>query len=174
MSFAQRLDAMIRRVDDFPKPGIRFLDLTPVFADAPMLRELVDELAKPWRTRRPTHVVGIEARGFILGAGVALTLGAGFVPARKGGKLPSQKVGQAYALEYGEGLLELHQDALPKGARVLVVDDLLATGGTAAAVVSLIERLGVAVEGISFAIELSALGGRKKLSGHAWTSLLNL
>lgn len=174
MNFPERLDAMIRRIDDFPKPGIRFLDLTPVFADAPMLRELIDELCKPWRTKRPTHVVGIEARGFILGAGVALTLGAGFVPARKVGKLPYKTVRESYSLEYGKNVLELHEDALPKGARALIVDDLLATGGTAAAVVKLVRQLDATVVGCAFGVELTALQGREKLEGLTLTSALGV
>jgi len=169
---AQRLGALIREIPDFPSAGIRFKDLTPLMADAGALRLAVSELAAPAREMRPDLVVAAEARGFLLGPALALELGAGFALARKPGKLPYETVSASYELEYGANTLELHSDALAAGARVLVHDDLLATGGTARALCELVEQLGGEVLGCSFLIELAFLGGREQLAGREIHSLL--
>ena len=153
----------LRAIPDYPKPGIVFQDITPVLQDAALFRQVVEALADPYRGSRVTHVLGIEARGFILGAPVALALGAGFLPARKLGKLPWQRVTESYDLEYGTDALEAHEDACPAGSRVLVVDDVLATGGTAAAAGALVQRLGGALVGWSFLLELAFLKGAERL-----------
>lgn len=162
---ARDLRAAIRDVPDFPKPGILFKDITPVLQDALLFRRTCEALAAPWRSAGITHVLAIESRGFIFGAPVALALGAAFVPLRKPGKLPHTTVRETYALEYGTDALEAHRDALGAGARVLVVDDLLATGGTAAAAARLAERLGGAVTGLSVVIGLDLLPWREALEG---------
>jgi adenine phosphoribosyltransferase len=157
------LRSYVRDIPDFPTPGIMFKDVTPLLADATIFRRATDAMAAPFVDDKVTHVVSIEARGFIFGAPVAQSLGAGFIPVRKKGKLPSQTERIEYALEYGSGILEIHRDAYEPPARVLVVDDVLATGGTAAATAELIERLGGQVVGFSFLIGLSFLHGREKL-----------
>jgi adenine phosphoribosyltransferase len=164
-ALTDRLAAAIRVVPDFPSPGVMFQDVTPVLADAELLRETVDALAAPWRGAGITHVAAIESRGFIFGAPVALALGAGFIPIRKPGKLPYERAGQDYALEYGTGRLEIHVDACPPPARVLIVDDVLATGGTARAAGQLVRGLAAEVVGWSFLLEISGLGGHDKLTG---------
>lgn len=158
----------IRTIVDFPHEGIMFRDVTTLFADARGFRMAVDQLLNPYAGERIDKVVGLEARGFILGGAVAHQLSVGFVPIRKKGKLPGAVLSEAYVLEYGEAVVEIHQDALKPGDRVLVVDDLLATGGTAAAGVRLCERLGAQVIGCAFVIELPDLGGRALLEelGH--------
>jgi len=153
----------IRTIPDFPKPGIMFRDVTTLFADARGFRIAIDQLLHPYAGAEIDKVVGLEARGFILGGAIAHQLSVGFVPIRKKGKLPGKTIEQAYQLEYGEAVMELHDDALQPGERVLMVDDLLATGGTAEAGISLIERLGAEVVGCAFIIDLPELGGRKKL-----------
>jgi adenine phosphoribosyltransferase len=163
-ALAQDLRAAIRDVPDFPKPGIVFKDITPVLADADLLRRTAKRMAAPFAGEGVAHVVGIESRGFILGAPVALELGAGFIPVRKPGKLPHRTAIEEYALEYGKDRLEVHVDACGPEARVLVVDDVLATGGTAAATCRLIEGLGATVVGCSFLIALSFLRGREALA----------
>jgi adenine phosphoribosyltransferase len=168
----RRLDQRLRRIPDWPKPGILFLDITPVLADAALLRDAVDGMAGGYRRDGVTHVAGIEARGFVLGAGVALALGVGFVPLRKPGKLPWELVREEYALEYGSDALEAHRDAFPPGARVLVVDDVLATGGTAEAAGRLVRTLGGELVGWSFLLEIVALGGRARLGGAPVRSLV--
>ena len=160
---ASRLTAAIRDVPDFPKPGIVFKDITPVLLDPAMFREATEALAAPFAREGIKQVVAIESRGFILGAPVAQFLGAGFVPFRKPGKLPHIVERVDYALEYGVDALECHRDALGEGEPVLVVDDVLATGGTAAAACSLVEALGADVVGCSFLVELTFLKGRAKL-----------
>jgi len=170
---AAALRPLIRDIPDFPSAGIVFKDLTPLMADAAALRLAVGELAALARELRPEFVVAAEARGFLLGPALALELGAGFVLARKPGKLPYETVSAEYLLEYGAGQLELHSDALASGARVLVHDDLLATGGTAQALCELVEQLGGEVVGFSFLIELSFLGGRARLAGHEVHALLD-
>ena len=157
--------AAIRDVPDFPSPGISFKDVCPLLGDAALFAAATLAMARPFMGQGITHVVGIESRGFIFGAPVAQHLGAGFVPARKRGKLPAATVAIEYALEYGTACLEMHADALPAGARVLLVDDVLATGGTAGAGCSLIEQVGGTVEGCSFLVALSFLPGLGVLSG---------
>ena len=159
------LRACIRDVPDFPQPGILFKDITPVLADPRLFGRVINALAAPWRGAHVSRVVGIEARGFLVGAPVALALHAGFVPARKPGKLPARCVTERYALEYGEDALEVHADAIRPGDRVVVVDDLLATGGTAAATTRLVQRCGGEVVGYSFLVWLSFLPGLDKLGG---------
>jgi len=166
------LSSLIRDVPDFPKPGIVFKDITPLLADAAALRETIDLLAEWAAPRKPDIVLGAEARGFILGAAVAYKLGCGFIAARKPGKLPWRTVSAKYALEYGVDSLELHADAVGKGARVLVHDDLLATGGTASAKAELVEQLGGEVVGMAFVIELQFLHGRERLGAYDVHSLI--
>ena len=155
----------LRPIPDYPKPGIVFQDITPVLADGKLLRTIVGAMADPFRELDVTHVVGIEARGFILGGAVATSLGAGFVPARKPGKLPWERVRESYELEYGTDALECHRDGLDRGARVLVVDDVLATGGTARAAGQLARGLGAELVGWSFLLEIAGLGGLARLQG---------
>ena len=157
------LDRLVRDVPDFPKPGIVFKDITPLLADAQALATVVAALAAPYHGVGITRVVGIEARGFILAPAVALALGAGFVPARKPGKLPWKALRQSYGLEYGSDVIELHEDSLTAADRVLVVDDVLATGGTAGAAVHLVRRLQATVHACAFLIDLRFLGGAARL-----------
>ena len=159
------LKAKIRHVPDFPKAGILFYDVTTLLRDPDGFRMAIDAVALPYMDRGIGLVVGIESRGFILGAAVADRIGAGFVPVRKLGKLPSKTVRATYDLEYGTDSLEIHRDAIEPGQRVLIVDDLLATGGTARATVGLVKELGGTVEGVAFLIELVGLKGRDKLAG---------
>lgn len=166
------LGSHIRDVPDFPKPGIVFKDVTPLLADPAAFAHAIDALTGDFRAAGVDKVVGIEARGFILAAPVALACGAGFVPARKAGKLPSSRVGVAYELEYGSETVELHDDAFAPGDRVLIVDDVLATGGTAAATVELVEKLGGEVVGLAFLIELGFLDGAKRIPDREYTALL--
>jgi adenine phosphoribosyltransferase len=160
------LAKLVRDIPDFPRPGIVFKDITPLLLDPAALDQAVSELAALARPLSVDLVVAAEARGFILGAALARELGAGFVPARKPGKLPSETVSAEYTLEYGIDALEMHADALAGGIRVLVHDDLLATGGTAAAVCELAQELGAVVAGCAFLVELSFLGGRARLAPH--------
>lgn len=155
--------AAVRTVPDFPSPGIQFKDLTPILADPALFGAALDRLAEPWTGADVTHVVGIEARGFWFGPALAARLGAGFVPVRKPGKLPAATLRAQYALEYGEDTVEVHADAIPPGARVLVHDDVIATGGTAAAACSLVRQSGGTVVGASFVMELLFLDGRRQL-----------
>jgi adenine phosphoribosyltransferase len=187
----QLIAALAVDVPDFPVPGVLFRDLTPVFADGPAFRRMVDGLAAPAipdprvaalseARSRPGDdpgfdvVVGVEARGFLLAAAVALDAGVGVVPVRKAGKLPRERIAADYALEYGTATLEMHTDSLVPGRRVLVVDDVLATGGTLEATLALVERLGGVVTGVAVVIELAALGGRQRIAPHAvhalWTT----
>lgn len=167
------LKARIRHVPDFPKPGILFYDITTLLADPAGFRHTIDALSAPYLGQGIDRVVGIESRGFILASAVADRLGAGFVPIRKPGKLPSTTLGESYALEYGTDSLEIHDDALGPGHRVLVVDDVLATGGTARAAVNLVQRLGSTLHGAAFLIELDFLKGRDKLDDTRVTSVLH-
>ncbi|MFB2532971.1 adenine phosphoribosyltransferase [Paracoccus sp. p4-l81] len=153
----------IRTIVDFPKPGILFRDVTTLFADARGFRMAIDQLLQPYAGLKIDRVVGLEARGFILGGAVAHQLSVGFVPIRKKGKLPGPTISQAYTLEYGEAVMEVHDDAIQPGERVLIVDDLLATGGTCEAGIKLVERLGAQVVGCAFVIDLPDLGGRALL-----------
>ena len=166
------LESKIRDIPDFPKPGIVFKDIMPLLADPEAFRAAVEGLAEFARPRRPDLVMGAEARGFILGGALAMELGCGFVAARKPGKLPWETVSAEYELEYGTDSLELHADAIAEGARVLIHDDLLATGGTAHAKIELVEKLGGIVVGIAFVIELAFLHGRDRLQGYDVHSLI--
>jgi adenine phosphoribosyltransferase len=159
------LRSKIREVPDFPTPGVDFKDITPLLADAAALRQTVADLAEWVRGKEPDLVLGAEARGFILGAAIAAEVGVGFVPARRPGKLPPETVSASYVLEYGENALELHPDLIPPGARVVVHDDVLATGGTVEAISRLVLGLGADVVGACFIIELGFLGGRARLHG---------
>jgi adenine phosphoribosyltransferase len=169
---AERLRAVITDVPDFPREGVLFRDLTTLFSDAQAFHDAIDALADAHRGQRIDHIAGVESRGFVVGGALAYALGTGFVAVRKKGKLPRETVAVSYQLEYGEGMLELHSDAISPGQRVLIVDDLLATGGTAAATVSLVERLGGEVTGIAFLVELSALGGARMLGDRPYVSLI--
>jgi adenine phosphoribosyltransferase len=158
------LRSKIREVPDFPTPGVGFKDITPLLADPGALRHTVGALADWVRERKPDVVLGAEARGFILGAAIAAEAGVGFVPARRPGKLPPETVSASYALEYGENSLELHPDLIPAGSRVVIHDDVLATGGTVEAICKLVRQLGGEVVGACFIIELTFLGGRERLA----------
>lgn len=166
------LKTKIRHVPDFPKPGILFYDITTLLNDRKGFHDAIDALAAPFRSKAVDQVVGIESRGFILGAAVAHALGAGFVPIRKPGKLPSKSLREEYALEYGTDGLEIHADAVEPGQRVLVVDDVLATGGTAKAASELVRRINGELVGLSFLIELGFLNGREKLGSEEVYSIL--
>lgn len=169
---ADQLGPLIRDVPDFPRPGVVFKDITPLLADGPAFAAAVGAIAEPYRDAGVEVVVGIEARGFILAAPVAAALGVGFVPLRKPGKLPWRSVRREYELEYGTDALEVHADALVAGRQVLVVDDVLATGGTAAAACALVEQTGAAVAGVSVLLELGFLEGRARLGSHPVHSVL--
>ena len=162
----------IRSVPDFPKPGIVFYDVTTLLRDPVGLKATIDRLSAPYTGKGIDVVIGIESRGFILGAPVAERIGAGFIPVRKPGKLPAKVVKQSYDLEYGQDALEIHADAIEKGQRVLIVDDVLATGGTAAAAAALVQKLGGDLHGLAFLVELLFLNGRAKLEGEAIYSAL--
>jgi adenine phosphoribosyltransferase len=166
------LKSKIRHVPDFPKAGILFYDVTTLLRDPEGFQIAIDSLSNPYKDRGISLVVGIESRGFILGAAVADRIGAGFIPVRKIGKLPSKTVKVTYDLEYGSDSLEMHHDAIDEGQRVLIVDDLLATGGTARATVDLVKQVGGVVEGVAFLIELVELGGRAKLNGEELFAVL--
>src|SRR5438445_4658074 len=161
----EQLKQKIRHVPDFPKAGILFYDITTLLQDPGGFRSAIDSLALPFRDSNTDVVVGIESRGFIFGSAVADRIGAGFTPVRKPGKLPSKTVRATYALEYGTDSLEIHDDAVKNGQRVLIVDDLLATGGTARATTELVKKLGGDVQALAFLIELVALNGRQRLEG---------
>jgi adenine phosphoribosyltransferase len=166
------LRTLIRDVPDFPKKGILFKDITPLLQDSEALREALERLSTPFRKAGITKVIGIESRGYIFAPAIAASLGAGFVPVRKPGKLPWKTAAEEYALEYGKDRLEIHLDAVARGERALIVDDLLATGGTAAATRRLAERLGAEVVGAAFLVELTALKGRTRLIGMDVLSLI--
>ena len=162
----------IRAIPDYPKPGVTFRDITPMLGNGPALAAAVDQMAERFAAERVDRVIGIEARGFILGAPVAVSLGAGFVPVRKAGKLPWAVVREDYQLEYGTDQLEIHRDAIHPDERVVVIDDVLATGGTAAATCRLVETLGATIVGLGMLIELKALNGRSVLGQRRIESLL--
>jgi adenine phosphoribosyltransferase len=168
----QDFKQLIRNVPDFPKKGILFYDITTLLRDAAALREVLDLLASRYQKQPIDLVLGVESRGFIFAPTLAYQLGAGFVPVRKPGKLPAETLKVTYDLEYGKDTLEVHKDAIQKGQRVLVVDDLLATGGTGVAAIQLIEQLGGKVVGLAFLVELEFLNGRKRLNGYDVYSLL--
>jgi adenine phosphoribosyltransferase len=172
MLSTSELKKLIREVADFPKPGILFYDITTLLKDARGLHALIDSLAGHYENNRPDIVAGIEARGFVFGPALAYRLNAGFVPVRKFKKLPAETASVSYDLEYGKDTLEIHRDAIQPGQKVLISDDLLATGGTAQATVKLIESLGGKVMGLSFVIELEFLKGRERLRGYEIFSLL--
>lgn len=163
----------LRDIPDFPVPGVTFKDITPLLSDGPALRAVVQDIAKRYAGRVDV-VVGIEARGFILGAAVAYELGIGFVPVRKAGKLPGSTHSATYDLEYGSAVIEVHTDAFTRGTRTLVMDDVLATGGTAEATCELIERAGASVEAVEVLLELAFLGGRSKLGGRAVHAMVSV
>ena len=167
------LQSSIRTIPDYPKPGIMFRDITTLLGNARAFRRAVDELVQPWAGMKIDKVAGIEARGFILGGAVAHQVSAGFIPIRKKGKLPHKRVSIAYSLEYGLDEMEMHEDAVSKGEKVIVVDDLIATGGTAEAAVKLLAIAGAAIAGCAFVIELPDLGGRERLErlGHGVLAL---
>jgi len=167
-----KIKTSIRDIPDFPKPGIVFKDITPLLSSPELFKSTIERLAGPFRGKGITHVASIESRGFIFGAPVAYQLGAGYIPVRKKGKLPSKTVAHTYDLEYGTDTLEIHQDAFEAGSRILIIDDVLATGGTASAVCQLVKKLKAHVVGLSFVIELEFLKGREKLRGYNVTSLL--
>ena len=170
---AEFLKSRIREVPDFPKPGINFYDITTLLRDPQGFKAAIDSLAAPFAGAGIDVVVGIESRGFILGGAVADRLGAGFCPIRKPGKLPAKTLRESFNLEYGTDAIEIHVDALTPGQRVLVVDDVLATGGTAKAAASLVKQLGGTLHGLAFLIELDFLNGRQKLAGEQVTSVLH-
>ncbi len=166
------LSSKIRNVQDFPKEGIGFKDITTLLQDGPAFRRAVDALAEKYQNKSISKIVGIESRGFIFGAALAYHRGVGFVPVRKPGKLPAETISEEYELEYGTDKLEIHKDAISPGERVLIVDDLLATGGTARATANLIKKLGGEIVAIAFLIELTFLKGRDKLSPHDVLALI--
>jgi len=166
------LKALVREIPDFPKPGISFKDITTVLKDGAAFRKTVQEMAAPFRQAGVEAVVGVESRGFILGAPIAYELGCGFVLVRKPGKLPSETISTTYQLEYGTDTLEIHTDAIAPGQRVLLVDDLLATGGTISAAAELVRKLSGEIVGFSFFIELAFLKGRERLQGYRVHSLV--
>lgn len=167
-----RIRSLVREIPDFPSDGIVFKDITPLLADPQGLRDTIDALVAPWRREKVDVVVGMEARGFALGPPVAMALGAGFVMARKKGKLPASTISEPYGLEYGTDILEIHEDSMTSGDRVLIIDDVLATGGTAAATSRLVEATGASVVGFGFLLELSFLDGRSQLEGHRVVSVM--
>lgn len=169
----KRITDTIRDIPDFPKPGIIFKDITPVLKDPELLKLCIDRIRDKISDIDVDYIVGIESRGFIFGSALAYAMGVGFIPIRKPGKLPYKKKSITYTLEYGEDTLEIHEDAVEKGKKVLIVDDLLATGGTAAATINLLEGLGADVVGALFLIELLALKGREKLFACKVTSLIS-
>ena len=164
--------SLVRDIPDFPKSGILFKDITPVLASAPAFQEIIDRFVEQAEVLAPDMIAGVESRGFLFGAPVALALGIGFLPIRKAGKLPSVTEREEYVLEYGTAVIEMHRDAVQPGQRVLIIDDLLATGGTAAAAARLVEKLGGKVAGFSFLAELGFLNGRGALNGYETQSLL--
>ncbi len=167
------LKLLIRDIPDFPRKGILFKDITPILKDPDALQVAVDELAEFLQRTHPEQIAGIESRGFIFSPIVAYKLKTGFVPVRKSGKLPAETVRTSYQLEYGESELEIHRDAIVKGMKVAIVDDLLATGGTSKAAIELVERLGGKVVAVAFLVELTFLKGREKLSGYNVFSLIS-
>ena len=167
------LKAKLRVIPDWPKKGVNFIDITTLIRDAEAFRSAIDALTFHFQKKKIDAVVGIEARGFMLGAPVAYKLGVGFVPARKKGKLPFKKISMEYTLEYGTEFVEMHRDGIKKGQRIAIVDDLLATGGTAEATLRLVEKMGGKVAALAFLVELDFLKGRKKLEGYELHSLVH-
>jgi adenine phosphoribosyltransferase len=169
---AEDLRARIREIPDFPKPGILFYDITTLLKDAASYRDAIDLMTEPYRDLEVDAVVGMESRGFIFSSPIAYKLKAGLIPVRKLGKLPAETVSVEYALEYGSNTLEIHKDAIKPGQRVLIVDDLLATGGTVRGTIELVERLQGQIVGLAFLVELLALKGRDRLAGYKTTSVI--
>ena len=169
---AEDLRAKIREIPDFPKPGILFYDITTLLKDAAAYREAIDLMIEPYRDLGVDAVVGMESRGFIFSSPIAYQLNAGLIPVRKLGKLPAETISVEYALEYGSNTLEIHKDAIQPGQRVLIVDDLLATGGTVRGTIELVERLQGQIVGLAFLVELLALKGRERLQGYKTTSVI--
>jgi adenine phosphoribosyltransferase len=169
---AQDLRARIREIPDFPKPGILFYDITTMLKDAAAYKEAIDLMTEPYRGQKIDLVVGMESRGFIFSGPIAYQLGAGLIPVRKLGKLPAETISVEYALEYGSNTLEIHKDAITPGQRILIVDDLLATGGTVRGTIELVERLQGEIVGLAFLVELLFLKGRDRLQGYATTSVI--
>ncbi len=163
---------LIRDVPDFPKPGIMFKDITTLWKDARAFAAAIEDLAKDWKGKKIDKIVGVESRGFIIGGALALVLKCGFVPVRKKGKLPAETISETYELEYGTDTLFMHKDALSPGETVLIVDDLIATGGTCAATGRMVEKLGARIAGFSFMVELSFLNGRDKIKGYTVKTLI--
>src|ERR1041384_3171747 len=168
----EHLKKLIREVPDFPKPGINFYDITTLLKDADGLKQTIDALVEQYKDKQIDTIIGIESRGFIFGAPMAIALGTGFVPVRKPNKLPAECVSVSYDLEYGQDTLQMHKDAVGEGHNVLIVDDLLATGGTAKAVVDLVEQQKGNIAGLLFVVELDFLNGRQKFEGHDVRSLI--
>ena len=166
------LGRYIREIPDYPKKGIIFRDITPMLSDASAFKRCVEELSNKAEGLKPDYIVGIDARGFIMGSAVAYSLGLGFIPARKKGKLPYKTISEEYQLEYGNAVLEMHEDSFPKGSKIVIIDDLLATGGTASAAGKLVERLGGVVQGYLFVVEISELAGRALLGDDKVDSIL--
>lgn len=166
------LASLIRNVPDFPKPGIQFKDITPLLQNGPAFRKIIDDWKGRYADRKLDAIVGVDARGFIFGTALAYAMGLPFVPVRKKGKLPHDTISEEFELEYGTDTLEVHTDAVGAGHRVVIVDDLLATGGTMAAVTKLVKKLGADIEEIAFVVELTNLGGRGRLAPHAVHSLV--
>jgi len=171
-NLAENLKATIREIPDWPKPGILFYDITTMLKQRNCFAQAIDALTEPYKDKKVDIVLGMEARGFIFAPTVAYALGAGFVPVRKPGKLPAEKLQVNYELEYGTDSLEIHKDAVAPGQRVLIVDDLIATGGTAKAVAAMMESIGATVVGLAFLVELTFLNGREKISGYDIHSLV--
>lgn len=168
----ENIKKTIRDIPDFPKPGIIYKDITPILKDNTIFKEIIDLFIEKYKNNKPDYIVGVESRGFIFGAAMAYELGCGFIPVRKKGKLPYTTIEQSYSLEYGEATLEIHSDAVKKGEKVVIVDDLLATGGTVGATVVLLESLGAKIEAIEFLIELAFLDGKSNLKGHKINTLI--
>ena len=169
----EAIKSAIRAIPDYPKKGILFRDITPLLQDAELFAESIDIMAERYKDNLPTKILGIEARGFIFGTALAYKLGIGFVPIRKKGKLPYKTLEASYELEYGTAVIEMHTDALTSNDRVVIIDDLLATGGTAAAAVSLVNKFGAKIDSIDFLVELSFLNGREKLKGYPVHSIMS-
>jgi len=170
----QDITVAVRDIVDFPKPGIIFKDITPILKDGKLFSEVIDILAENCADLKPDYIVGLDARGFILGAPLATKLGCGFVPVRKKGKLPFDTFATTYELEYGEATVEIHQDALKKGDRVVIVDDLLATGGTIGAALELVKKLDAEILSVEFLMELAFLNGKEKLDGVTFNTLITV
>lgn len=169
---AAKIEKLLRRIPDYPKEGVVFIDITPIMQDAEVFKLIIDLLAENYLDNPPDYVAGIEARGFIFGGALAAKLNCGFVPIRKKGKLPCETISEKYDLEYGSTEIEMHKDSIPAGSKVVLLDDLLATGGTTAAAIKLLEKLEARIIGIDFIVELEFLNGRKLLGDYPVNSLV--